>query len=170
MPNARSHCVQRLSTLRLRHNDPGRRVDLYQFKVEDQVLASQLMIGIQYYDIRFYFYNNHGYLLSGTIVHRQLHAHFRLHIRGESVGRKFDYRLGVSRSIGIFYRYLDGLFLSNGHAEDTVIKSLDHHTTAHFKLQRRAPFRGIERRSIRKTAVIMDFYGISNFYFLCHVY
>ena len=128
------------------------------------------MIRIQYHNIRFYIHDHHRYLLTSTIVHRKLHAYFRLHIRRKSFGRKFDYRLRVSRSISIINRDLDGLFLSYGHAEDTIIKSFDHHTAAHFKFQRRAPFRRIECRSICKTAVIMDFYGISNFYFLCHVY
>jgi len=128
------------------------------------------MIGIQYHSIRPHLYDSYRHLLTRTIVHCQLHPYLRLHIRRKTIYRKLNDRLRVPRSIGIFHRDLYGLFLPNSHTKDAVIETLYHHTAAHFELQRAAPLRAIKCCPIGQTSVIMDFYSIANFYFLCHMF
>lgn len=126
------------------------------------------MIGIQHNGIRLYFHDDNRHLLTGTIVHSELHAYFRLDIGRKTIDRKLDYRLGISWTIGIFYRDLNGFFLPDSHPEDAVIKTFYHHTTTHFELQRTTSFGGVKCRPISELSVIMDLYGVTSFYFLCH--
>jgi hypothetical protein len=152
----------------LRHDDPRRAIDLNQFEVEDQILACQLMIGIQHHGIWLHFHDDYRHLLTFAIVHSELHAYFGLDIRRKTIDGKFDYRLGISWSIGILHGDFNGFFLSYRHTKDAIIESFDHITATHLKLQRTTPFGGIKCRSVSEPSVIMDFYGITGFYFLCH--
>ena len=127
------------------------------------------MIGIQHNSFGPNLYDGHRHLLTGAIVHGQLHSYFRLDIRRKTIDREFDDRLRVPWSVSIFHRDLDGLLLTNGHTQNAVIETLYHHTAAHFELQRATPLRAIKCCPIGQTSVIMDFYSISNFYFLCHI-
>jgi len=128
------------------------------------------MIRIQHHSFRPNLNDGHRHLLPRAIVHGQLHPYLRLYIRRKTIYRKLDDRLRVPRSIGIFHRDLNGLLLSNGHTEHTIIESLYYHTAAHFELQRTTSFRAIKCCPIGQTSVIMNFYGIANFYFLCHMF
>ena len=127
------------------------------------------MIGIQHNSIGLDLYDDHRHLLTGAIVHGQLHSYLRLDIRRKTIDRKFEDRLRVPWSVSIFHGYLDGLLLPNSHTQNTVIETLYHHTAAHFELQRATPLRAIKCCPIGQTSVIMDFYSIPNFYFLCHI-
>jgi hypothetical protein len=153
----------------LRHNNPGSALDLNQLQIEYQILTRQLMIGIQHNEFGLYVYDHDRDLLAGVIGHHQLHPYFRFHLRGELVNGEFYNSLRISGAIGIFRGDLDGLLLSYRHTHYTIIESFDHHTAAHFKLQRTTTFRRIECCSVRQPTEVMNFYGISCFNFLCHV-
>lgn len=152
----------------LRHDDPGRAIDLDEFEVKDQVLPCQLVIGIQYDKVGFHIHDNDGYLLSRAIVHGQLHPDFGFDIWRKTVDWKFDYRLGVASSIGIFHRNLDGLLLAYFHSEHTIVETFYYHTAADFKLQGVTSVGGVECRSVGEPPMVVNSYGIASFYFLSH--
>ena len=85
-------------------------------------------------------YDNHGDLLSLSIIHRQLHAYFGLHSGRKAIDGKFDDRLRISGTIGVIHGDLDGLLLTNGHTHDPIVETFDHHSTADLEFQGRTTF------------------------------
>lgn len=152
-----------------RHNYSRRTLDVDQFEVEDQVLAGQLVVGIQNNYIVFYFHYDNGYLLALAVVHSQLHTYFGLNFRGETIDGKFYDGLRIPGAIRIFYGDLDGLLLTDCHTRHSIIESFYDHTATNFKFQGRATFGRVKCRSVAKTAMVMDLNRITCFYFLCHL-
>jgi uncharacterized protein YbbC (DUF1343 family) len=162
-------CLRHDHSLLLRHYYARRTLDVDQFEVEDQVLAGQLVVGIQNDYIVFYFYYDNGYLLALAVVHSQLHSNFGLNFRGETIDRKFYDGLRVPGTIRIFHRDLDGLLLTDGHARHSIIETFYDHTATNFKFQWCTTFGRVKCRSVAKTAMVMDLNRITCFCFLCHV-
>src|SRR5665213_412301 len=148
---------KRRATGKLIHN-------LHQFKIEDEVLSRQGMIGIEYNGILIYFGNHHRKLFSGCIVHIQLHADFRMKILRQLPLWKFNDHGRIFRSLCLGKRNLNGFFITDGHALNAVIKALDDRAGAYLKFQRGPPVGRVEYGSVAQATVVMDLNGVSGCY------
>src|SRR5690349_3378379 len=124
------------------------------------------MICVEYYRVILYLRYHYLELISLGIAHSKWHTYFNFHIFRKTILWHINDHLRVLWSICLIKRNINCLLFSYSHTCNAIIKSLDHHSTTHFKLQRFATFRLVKSFTAIEATMIMYFYLISTFHLL----